>query len=106
MNKIEIYTKDWCPFCAGAKTFLQSENIEYSEIDVTSDLKREQEMIQRSGRFTVPQIFIDGASIGGYDDLVDLNASGELDQLLSLTPALHISKVQDEVAVNNSANVA
>ena len=69
MSNIEIYSKDWCPFCSKAKSLLQSKQLEYAEIDITSDLVREQEMIERSGRRTVPQIFIDGESVGGYDDL-------------------------------------
>ena len=63
MNKIEIYSKDWCPFCSKAKSLLQSKQLDYAEVDITSDLAREHEMIERSGRRTVPQIFIDGESI-------------------------------------------
>ncbi len=82
MNKIEIFSKDWCPFCAMAKSLLESKQLEFSEFDITRDQVREQEMIERSGRLSVPQIFIEGKSIGGYDDLASLDASGELDQRL------------------------
>ena len=84
MNQIEIYTKDWCPFSIRARSLLQSKQLEFSEVDVTTDFELEQEMIERSGRYTVPQIFIDGELIGGYDDIAALDATGELDQRLSL----------------------
>ncbi len=82
MADIEVYSKEWCPYCHRAKALLESKGLAYKEIDVTSDSIREQEMIQRSGRWTVPQIFIDGESVGGSDDLALLNATGELDRWL------------------------
>lgn len=82
MADIEVYFKEWCPYCHRAKALLESKGLAYKEIDVTSDSIREQEMIQRSGRWTVPQIFIDGESVGGSDDLALLNATGELDRWL------------------------
>lgn len=84
MAYIEIYTKDWCPYCNRAKALLRSKGVSYTEIDITVNNTREQEMIRRSQRRTVPQIFINGASVGGSDDLLALNASGELDRLLSV----------------------
>ena len=84
MNQIEIYTKDWCPFSIRARSLLQSKQLEFSEVDVTTNFELEQEMIERSGRYTVPQIFIDGELIGGYDEIAALDATGELDQRLSL----------------------
>ena len=99
MNQIEIYTKSWCPFCARAKSLLQSRQLAYTEIDITTDKLREQEMIERSGGFSVPQIFINGEGIGGSDDLASLDASGELDQLLGL--AAEIDRVRiDRVSVD------
>lgn len=95
MTKIEIYTKDWCPFCAKAKVLLSSKQLEYEEIDVTSNAVHEQEMVERSRRRTVPQIFIDEQSIGGYDDLAQLNATGELDQLLNIEYPVDLTKVYD-----------
>ena len=82
MAKIEIYSKSWCPFCIRAIKLLQMKQVEFDEIDVTSDPIREEEMINRSNRLTVPQIFIDGEAIGGYDDLSQLNETERLDQLL------------------------
>ncbi|MCP4769761.1 MAG: glutaredoxin 3 [Gammaproteobacteria bacterium] len=99
MNKIEIYSKDWCPYCAKAKSLLQSKQLEYAEIDITTDQAREQEMIKRSSRRTVPQIFIDGEAIGGYDDLADLNAKGELDQRLGLTSDIDLSRIYDVIVI-------
>ena len=82
MNQIEIYAKDWCPYSIRAKSLLHSKQLDYNEIDVTYDTVRELEMIERSGRYTVPQIFIDGEAVGGYDDIAALDASGELDRRL------------------------
>ena len=67
MNNIQPYSKDG--FCLRAKALLQFRQIEYTEIDITSNSVREQEVIERSGRQTTPQIFIDGKPVGGYDDL-------------------------------------
>ena len=83
MAKVEIYTKDWCPYSTRAKADLAAKGVSFEEIDVTKDAIREQEMISRSGRRTVPQIFIDGHHLGGSDDLRALDADGELDRLLS-----------------------
>ena len=83
MADIQVYTKDWCSYCDRAKALLQSRGLTYEEIDVTTDSAREQEMRERTQRQTVPQIFINGTHIGGFDDLAALNASNELDSLLS-----------------------
>jgi alkyl hydroperoxide reductase subunit F len=99
MSKIEIYSKDWCPYCAKAKSLLQSKQLGYSEIDITGDLVREQEMIERSGRRTVPQIFIEGGPIGGYDDLASVNATGELDRRLGLSSDIDLTKIYDVIVV-------
>lgn len=99
MNRIEIYSKDWCPFCAKAKALLKSKDLTFTEIDVTADSVREAEMIERSGRRSVPQIFIDGEPVGGYDDLAALNASGALDRRLDLEATIDESKIYDVVIV-------
>lgn len=81
-TKIVIYTKDYCPYCAKAKSLLKMKNAAFQEIKVTND-DILQEMIKKSmGRKTVPQIFINGQAIGGSDDLHALNDQGKLDQLL------------------------
>ena len=68
MNK--IYTTQTCPWCQRAKLLLDKQGVEYTEVDVTTDRALQKEMIERSGRQTVPQIFFDEQHIGGYDDLV------------------------------------
>ena len=99
MTSIEIYSKEWCPFCAKAKGLLGAKGLDYTEIDVTSDLEREREMVERSRRRTVPQIFIGGESVGGYDDLAHLNATGELDRLLGLADEGEMTKVYDVAVI-------
>jgi len=95
MADIEIYTKDWCPYCAKAKALLKSKGLPYKDIDITVDHDLQQEMVERSGRRTVPQIFIDGESIGGYDDLANLNATGELDRKLKIKTDEDLNKMYD-----------
>jgi glutaredoxin 3 len=82
MARVIIYTTNYCPYCFAAKAFLRSKEVEFQEIDVTDDPPRRAEMERLSGRRTVPQIFIDGQSFGGYDDIRRLDAAGELDSLL------------------------
>ncbi|AJR01477.1 Glutaredoxin 3 (Grx3) [Enterobacteriaceae bacterium bta3-1] len=81
-KNIDIYTKATCPFCHRAKALLQSKGAQFNEIAIDNDPKKREEMIERSGRTTVPQIFIDGQHIGGCDDLHALDAKGGLDPLL------------------------
>jgi len=71
MTNVTIYTKDYCPYCRGAKLLLQSRGIEFQEIDVEFDLQKRSEMVSRSERTTVPQIFFDDQHIGGHDDLLN-----------------------------------
>ena len=83
MARVVIYTTNYCPFCFRAKALLGSKHVQFEEIDVTVDPDRRAEMERLSQRRTVPQIFINGKSIGGYDDARRLEASGELDLLLA-----------------------
>jgi glutaredoxin 3 len=82
MAQVIIYTTNWCPYCNAAKALLRSKSIQFEEIDVTDDPKKRMEMERLSRRRTVPQIFIDGRPIGGYDDARMLDALGQLDKLL------------------------
>lgn len=82
MANIEIYTKATCPFCHRAKALLNSKGAAFNEIAIDGDRVKREEMIARSGRTTVPQIFIGGQHIGGCDDLHALDARGGLDPLL------------------------
>lgn len=84
MPKVEIYTKDWCPYCVRAKRLLAESGADIVDYPVDRGGEKKGEMIQRAGgRTTVPQIFIDGRHIGGCDDLIDLERSGKLVGLLS-----------------------
>lgn len=85
MANIVIYTKENCPYCDWAKQLLDAKHLSYSEIRVDLDPVKLEEMKQRSQRRTVPQIFINDLSIGGFDDLSALAKSGELDKMLSET---------------------
>jgi len=68
MANITVYHKDYCPYCKAAKQLLDKLNWQYKAIEVTHDKKRLKEMIAKSGRRTVPQIFINDEHIGGFDD--------------------------------------
>lgn len=83
MANIEIYTTPVCPYCVRAKDLLKQKGAAYKEIDVTQSEALRDEVISRSGgRRTVPQIFINGQHIGGFDDLSALDRAGKLDPLL------------------------
>ena len=79
---VTVYLSGWCPYCRRAKDLLASKKVAFSEINVEDDLKFREEMIARSNRRTVPQIFIGDKHVGGCDDLFELDRSGELDRLL------------------------
>jgi glutaredoxin 3 len=84
MARVEVYTTEFCPYCVRAKRLLHAKGTAFEEIDVTMDAVRRTEMMERAGgRRSVPQIFINGAHIGGSDDLHDLDARGGLDPLLA-----------------------
>ena len=83
MARVEIYTKFLCPYCSRAKKLLGQKGVEYQEYDITMGGEKRAEMLQRAGgRHTVPQIFIDGAHVGGSDDLAALESAGRLDPML------------------------
>ncbi len=74
--QIEIYTKDYCPYCHRARKVLDARGLAYTEYDVTYRLDGQREMRERTGGHTVPQILIDGKPIGGSDELVYLDNAG------------------------------
>ena len=81
---IVVYSQPFCGYCSAAKRLLDGKGAAFTEIDVMAEAGRRAEMVERSGgRRTVPQIFIDGRHVGGYDDLSALDRSGELDRLLA-----------------------
>lgn len=84
MAKVEVFCTPYCPYCIRAKQLLEQKNVEYEDIRVDQNPDRHNEMITRSNRTSVPQIFIDGEHVGGCDDLFDLEAEGTLDSRLGL----------------------
>jgi glutaredoxin 3 len=82
MAGIVMYSKSWCPYCRMAKRLLAAKGQKWDEIDIEEQPERRREMVERSGRTTVPQIWIGEKHIGGFDELSRLEASGELDQML------------------------
>jgi glutaredoxin 3 len=82
--RVLVYSTPFCGYCSAAKRLLTAKGAPFTEIDVMFEPQRREEMIERSGgRRTVPQIFIDGRHIGGFDDLSALDEAGELDRLLA-----------------------
>lgn len=83
MPRIEIYTKAFCPYCTRALALFRQKGVEVDERDITMGGPDRATMIERAGgRTTVPQIFVNGAHIGGCDDLLALESAGRLDALL------------------------
>ncbi len=84
MAKVEIYTIPFCPYCDRAKALLARKGVSFEEVDAPHGSAARRSAIERSGgRTTVPQIFIDGRSIGGSDELAALEGAGKLDALLA-----------------------
>lgn len=81
-DTVTVYSTNTCPYCVRAKQLLGAKGARVNEIDVGSDYARLQEMMERSGRRTVPQIFIGDLYLGGYDDMLALDRQGKLDALL------------------------
>jgi glutaredoxin 3 len=80
--KVVMYSTNWCPYCARARQLLEDKGATVEEIDIEAAPASRAEMMSRSGRRTVPQIFIGETYVGGCDDLHDLDAGGGLDKLL------------------------
>jgi glutaredoxin 3 len=80
--KVVMYLTGWCPYCTRARQLLETKGVDFQEIDVDARPEARTEMTARSGRHTVPQIFIGATHVGGCDDLHALEASGRLDSLL------------------------
>ena len=84
MAKVEVYTASYCPYCIRAKSLLKRKGVAFDEIDVSGDPALREKMIELSGgRRTVPEIFINGRIVGGYDELRALEDEGRLDPLLN-----------------------
>jgi glutaredoxin 3 len=83
--RVVMYATNWCPYCSRARALLHGKQVPFEEIDIESAPDRREEMMTRSGRHTVPQIFIGATHVGGCDDLHELEARGGLDPLLGRT---------------------
>ncbi|OIQ47180.1 glutaredoxin 3 [Psychrobium sp. nBUS_13] len=83
MANVTIYSRSWCSFCKQAKALLESKGVAYDTIDIEEQPEKRDEMIERTGRTSVPQIFINDQAVGGCDDLFALHSSGDLDKLLA-----------------------
>jgi glutaredoxin 3 len=83
MAEVIVYTRDGCPYCTRAKSLLGAKGARFQEFNASADPAYRQEMIQRSGRSTFPQIFVNGQHLGGCDDIHALDAQGKLEPLLS-----------------------
>lgn len=83
MAKVEVYSSAHCPYCVMAKQLLERKGVQYSEIRVDLDPDKRQEMMTKSRQRTVPQIFINNEAIGGYTDLLAIERTKQLDELLA-----------------------
>ncbi len=84
MPPVEIYTSRFCPYCNMAKALLKRKGVTFTEINLSHEMERRNEMIERAnGRMTVPQIFIGSVHVGGSDELHALERAGKLDPLLA-----------------------
>jgi glutaredoxin 3 len=81
---VVMYSTRFCPFCVRARSLLENKDVGYTDIGVDSQPQLRREMMQRSGRTTVPQIWIGEKHVGGFDDLARLEQLGQLDELLKL----------------------
>ncbi len=84
MPHVVMYTTAICPYCVRAKMLLQRKGVDYEERRIEGDRELMREMLERSRRRTVPQIFIDDYHVGGFDDLAELDMEGKLDELLGV----------------------
>jgi glutaredoxin 3 len=87
MARIKIYTTPYCGYCTMAKALLSRKGIPYEEVDLAESTTLRSWLVDETGTRTVPQIFLDGASIGGFKELAVLDRTGELDERLRRTEA-------------------
>jgi glutaredoxin 3 len=83
MAKVVIYTKNHCPFCIRAKQLLQAKGVDFEEHNMEDQAEELEQLKNRTGLRTVPQIFINDQLIGGFTDLAALDSKGELDKILA-----------------------
>ena len=87
MADILIYSSAICPYCVAAKNFLKSKGLDYREVRIDLDASARKEMLDRSKRMSVPQIFVNGTHVGGYEELAELDRAAKLDPLLAAIEA-------------------
>jgi glutaredoxin 3 len=80
--EVKMYTTRFCPYCVRARSLLANKDVEFIDVAVDSEPDLRREMVELSGRYTVPQIWIGSKHIGGYDDIALLERKGQLDQML------------------------
>jgi len=81
-KRIVMYSTNWCPYCIRAKYLFHKKGYEFEEINVQGDREKRAWLVQVTGRRTVPQIFIDGKSVGGFDEVNALERRGQLDKMV------------------------
>ena len=86
MASVVVYRTPFCGYCFRVKHLLESKGVPFTEVDVSDDRAKRQWLAEVTRQRTVPQVFINGKPVGGFDDLARLNRSGELDRLLAVTP--------------------
>ena len=86
MATVQVYVTDYCAYCTRAKALLDKRGIPYEEIDVSNDDEKRAWLVKTTGRRTVPQIFIGGQSVGGSDELYELDRKGDLQKMLAAAP--------------------
>lgn len=84
--QVKIYTRKWCGYCTAALRLLTAKGVAFEHIDCSNDPATRTWLVRATGRSTVPQIFIDGTPIGGFDELSALERGGRLDALLAGAP--------------------
>ncbi|MFV1872649.1 MAG: glutaredoxin 3 [Oleiphilus sp.] len=84
MPEVVIYSSNYCPFCFRAKAIFQQKSVAFNELNVDANSELRKEMMHKSGRRTVPQIWIGDTHVGGCDELMALQQNGELDKLLGM----------------------
>lgn len=82
MAEVLIYRTQYCPYCDMAKRLFDEMGVDYKQIDVSTDAEERARLVERTGQRTVPQIFIDDVSVGGFTDVQALKRTGELDEML------------------------
>ena len=83
MAKIEVFTQPWCPYCANVVALMTKKGVVFQEVDAPHGSAERRDAVARSGRTTMPQVFVDGRSLGGCDDVLALDRAGRLDPLLA-----------------------